>query len=352
MHQRSEDNKVLLEVKELRKYFPILKGFFRRYAGDVKAVDGVSFSIRRGETLGLVGESGCGKTTLGRVIAAAYRPTEGQILFRKHAGPAIDVAALRRSEVQQYLRKVQMVFQDPYSSLNSRRTVMQIIEEPLICLTNAGSDERKQRVRQLLKIVGLDVRYAERYPHAFSGGQRQRIGVARALAANPTLMVCDEAVSALDVSVQAQIINLLTDLQKEFELTYLFISHDLSVVKHISNRIAVMYVGKFVEVAPSVKLFADPKHPYTEALLSAVLRPDPTRPSDAIILEGDVANPANKPKGCCFHPRCRYAKEICHTEDPPLQEVGGEEHLAACHFAKELVLRGMVGTTQAKESAS
>ena len=344
MNHKQQSQTTLLEVEGVGKYFPIKAGFWRRHIGDVKAVDGVTFTIHRGETLGLVGESGCGKTTLGRVIAGAYPATKGSLRFYDEERGPIEVNTLNGSELRNYLPQVQMIFQDPYSSLNPRRTVMQIIEEPLICLTNMKSAERKQRVFELLDIVGLDKRHAERYPHAFSGGQRQRIGIARALTVNPSLMVCDEAVSALDVSVRGQIINLLMDLRQEHGLAYLFVSHDLGLVKHISDRIAVMYVGKLVEIASSERLFVMPRHPYTEALLSAVPRPDPTQPIDAMALEGDVADPANRPDGCFFHPRCRYAQEICSREEPSLVNHGAEEeeHFVACHFARELNLRGIL----------
>ena len=335
----------LLEVNEVKKYFPVKEGFWRRHVGDVKAVDGVTFSIGRGETLGLVGESGCGKTTLGRVIAGAYRATGGTVRLTDRDGSHIDLSPEKHRDLSDYLPKVQMIFQDPYSSLNPRRTVKQIIEDPLICLTDMGSDERDTRVHELLEVVGLDRRHAERYPHAFSGGQRQRIGVARALTVNPNLIVCDEAVSALDVSVQGQVINLLMDLRDERGLAYLFVSHDLGVVKHISDRIAVMYVGKLAEIATSARLFTDPKHPYTEALLSAVPRPDPEVPLDVPILKGDVADPSDRPSGCAFHPRCKYARDICASDEPPLVDIGadGETHLAACHFAEELDLAGING---------
>jgi len=335
----------LLVVDQVKKYFPIKAGFLKRHVGDVKAVDNVSFIIERGETLGLVGESGCGKTTLGRVIAGAYRTSGGSVRLHEENGKYIDPGSLRRSDLSNYLPKVQMIFQDPHSSLNPRRTVKQIIEDPLVCLTAMAADERKNRVLELLEVVGLDQRHAERYPHAFSGGQRQRIGIARALAVNPGLIVCDEAVSALDVSVQGQIINLLMDLRKERGLSYLFISHDLGVVKHISDRVAVMYVGKLVEMAPSDQLFKTPRHPYTEALLSAVPQSGVAPPADDAILNSDIADPADKPLGCAFHPRCRYAQAICRTSEPALADVGknSSTHFAACHFADQLELSGIVG---------
>jgi len=344
--QSLEPPTTLLEVEAVKKYFPIHAGLLRRRIGDVKAVDEVTFSINRGETLGLVGESGSGKTTLGRVIAGAYVATGGTVRLSDQDERHIDLGSLNRTEMRSYLAKVQMIFQDPYSSLNPRRTAKQIIEDPLICLTAMGADERNDRVHELLEIVGLDKRHAERYPHAFSGGQRQRIGIARALSVDPSLVVCDEAVSALDVSVQGQIINLLMDLREERGLAYLFVSHDLGVVKHISDRIAVMYVGKLVEVASPERLFATPKHPYTEALLAAVPRPDPSVSIDdpTLALESDVADPADRPTGCAFHPRCRYAQSICSAEEPPLVDIGknGDTHQVACHFAEELDLSGII----------
>ncbi len=332
---------VLLEVRDLKKHFPIEKGFFRSVTGHVKAVDGVSFTIREGETFGLVGESGSGKTTLGRCVVRAIEPTAGQIYFRLSADETIDVAALDKQALRAIRKHFHMIFQDPYSSLDPRMSVLEIIAEPIRnnkLLT--GSREIQNRVRELMEVVGLDIQHLNRYPHAFSGGQRQRIGIARSLAPNPRLIVCDEAVSALDVSIQAQILNLLVDLQEEFNLTFLFIAHDLSVVEHISDRVGVMYVGKLVELAETDALFTQPKHPYTEALLSAVPTTDPEIKMDRIILPGEVANPANPPSGCYFHPRCRYAQAICETDAPPWSEVA-PQHFAACHFAEELELRGV-----------
>ncbi|HLV34757.1 MAG TPA: dipeptide ABC transporter ATP-binding protein [Spirillospora sp.] len=333
----------ILEVKDLKKHFPVTGGVFSRVIGHVRAVDGVSFSVRRGETLALVGESGCGKTTTGRLIARLYRPTAGQILFRP--GPesdVIDLAQLENKELRPLRQHMQMIFQDPYSSLNPRKTILEIIGEPLRLNKVAKGKELEARVVELMKVVGLRPEYITRYPNAFSGGQRQRIGVARALALNPSLVIADEPVSALDVSVQAQILNLLKRLQQELNLTYVFISHDLSVVKHISNRVAVMYVGKIVETAPVRRLYAKPLHPYTEALLSAVHVTDPKLRDERkrIVLQGDVPDPANPPSGCYFHPRCRYAKDICKHEAPPLVEVQ-PGHLAACHFSNELDLAGV-----------
>ena len=332
---------VLLEVRDLKKHFPIEKGFFRTVHGHVRAVDGVSFQIREGETFGLVGESGSGKTTLGRCIVRAINPSEGQIIFRLPDGKAVDIASLEKNELRKVRRHFHMIFQDPYSSLDPRMTVLDIIAEP-IRNNKLLSDKRQiqDRVRELMDRVGLDIRHLNRYPHAFSGGQRQRIGIARSLAPSPRLIVCDEAVSALDVSIQAQILNLLEDLQEEFDLTFLFIAHDLSVVEHISDRVGVMYVGQLVELADTEALFADPKHPYTEALLSAVPTTDPEIKMDRIILPGEVANPADPPTGCYFHPRCRYAQDICREQEPAWTEVG-RDHFAACHFADDLDLRGV-----------
>ncbi len=332
---------VLLEVRDLKKYFPIEKGFFRSVQGYVKAVDGVSFIIREGETFGLVGESGSGKTTLGRCIVRAIQPTEGEINFRLPDGEEVDIAALSKDELRKLRKHFHMIFQDPYSSLDPRMSVLDIIAEP-IRNNKILSDSRaiQARVRELMEVVGLDIQHLNRYPHAFSGGQRQRIGIARSLAPSPRLIVCDEAVSALDVSIQAQILNLLEDLQEEFNLTFLFIAHDLSVVEHISDRVGVMYIGQLVEMADTAALFERPKHPYTEALLSAVPTTDPEIKMDRIILSGEVANPADPPSGCYFHPRCRYAQEICASETPQWKEVE-PNHFAACHFAEELDLRGV-----------
>jgi peptide/nickel transport system ATP-binding protein len=339
----SEARQVLLEVKGLKKYFPIEKGFFRRVVGHVKAVDDIDFYIEEGETFGLVGESGCGKSTLGKSVLRGIEPTSGEINLRLD-GAFVDINALERRELRAIRRHMQMVFQDPYSSLDPRMTVLEIVGEPLVANKLMQGKELNDRVSYLMEVVGLDVRYLRRYPHAFSGGQRQRLGIARALATNPKLIVADEAVSALDVSVQAQILNLLQDLQEQFNLTYLFVSHDLSVVEHLCDRVSVMYVGKMVEMAATEKLFAQPKHPYTEALLSAIPTPDPEVTMERILLPGEVANPADPPTGCYFHPRCSYAKEICSTTEPGWEEVE-PGHFARCHFAAELELRGV--TTQA-----
>jgi len=330
----------LLEVQNLKMHFPIQKGFFRRTVGHVKAVDGLDFYINEGETLGLVGESGCGKTTTGRLVMRGYNPTGGRILYRREEGSTIDIADLDKEQLKSIRREVQMIFQDPYSSLNPRMTLLQIVGEPLVVHQVASGQELKDRVAELLKTVGLYPEHMTRYPHAFSGGQRQRIGIARALALNPRLIIADEPVSALDVSIQAQILNLLQDLQQKFNLTYLFIAHDLSVIEHISDRVAVMYVGKLVEMADTEALFITPKHPYTEALMAAVPIPDPRLRSQRVVLQGEVANPANPPSGCYFHPRCRYAQERCRTEEPALEEIE-PAHFVRCHFASQLALTGV-----------
>lgn len=335
------ENNLLLDVKDLKMYFPIERGFFRsKLVGYVRAVDGVTFYIREGETLGLVGESGCGKTTTARVILRAYEPTAGEVWFADRNLGRVNIPTLEKQQVKQLRQNMQLIFQDPYSSLNPRMTLLQIVGEPLLVNGVARGSELRDRVAELLKVVGLRSEYMSRYPHAFSGGQRQRIGVARALALNPQLVVCDEPVSALDVSIQAQILNLLQDLQERFHLTYLFISHDLSVVEHISDRVAVMYVGKLVESATTEELFINPQHPYTEALLSAVPKPDPRLRTEAIVLPGDVADPANPPSGCYFHPRCQYRIDRCETEEPALRQIA-PDHFVSCHRAKELELMGV-----------
>lgn len=331
---------VILEVQNLKKHFPIKRGFLNKVVGHVKAVDGVSFQVPTGTTLGLVGESGCGKTTTSRCILRAINPTGGKILFHDDKLGVVDVVTADKATLRQLRLNMQLIFQDPFSSLNPRMTLLDIVGEPLIINRVARGRAVEERVAELLARVGLRPEYMRRYPHAFSGGQRQRIGIARALALNPRLVVADEPVSALDVSIQAQTLNLLQDLQAEFNLSYIFVAHDLSVVQHISDNVAVMYVGQLVEYATNEELFFNPKHPYTEALLSSVRRPDPLSKRERIVLEGDVPDPAHPPTGCYFHPRCRYAKDICKTETPPLLEVT-PGHMAACHFADELVLQGV-----------
>lgn len=327
MAEAAVSNKPLLEVKNLVKHFPITKGIiFSKQVGAVKAVDGISFTVNRGETLGLVGESGCGKTTTGRVILRLIEPTSGEVWF-----DGKNVPELRKDELRELRKDMQIIFQDPYASLNPRMTVGDIIAEPLHIHGLAKGKEREKRVQKLLDVVGLSSFHARRFPHEFSGGQRQRIGIARALAVNPKLIICDEPVSALDVSIQAQVINLLQDLQKEFGLTYLFIAHDLSVVKHISDRVAVMYLGKIVELADKERLYANPKHPYTQALLSAIPIADPTVKKERIILKGDVPSPINPPSGCRFHTRCPYAMDICKQVEPEFIDTG-DGHFVACHL--------------------
>jgi len=347
MTQQGGDKEILLEVKELKKHFPIQRGLLRRTVGYVKAVDGVSFYIKEGETLGLVGESGCGKTTTGRCVIRLIEPTAGSVhfrtsLFSSNGEPQmVDVLSLGPKEMKTLRQEIAMIFQDPVGSLNPRMSVADIIREPLLVHGRGKGPEADARIVELLEAVGLRPEHMGRYPHEFSGGQRQRIGIARALALNPRLIVCDEPVSALDVSIQAQTLNLLQDLQAEFHLTYLFVAHDLSVVEHISDRVAVMYVGKLVEMAETEELFIHPKHPYTEALMSAVPKPDPRRETKRILLGGEVANPAKPPPGCYFHPRCRYVQERCKSEGPVLREIT-PEHFVSCHFAEELQLSGVV----------
>jgi oligopeptide transport system ATP-binding protein len=321
---------VLLHVEKLVKYFPIMRGIiFQKQVDAVHAVDGVSFDIHRGETLGLVGESGCGKTTTGRAILQLQKPTSGQVIFE-----GVDLVSLEKAELRKMRRKMQMIFQDPYASLNPRMTIGEIIGEPLRLHRLANRKESNERVVELLKLVGLNPAYANRYPHEFSGGQRQRVGVARSLSLNPSLIVCDEPISALDVSIQAQVVNLLEDLQQQFDLTYLFIAHDLSMVRHISTRVAVMYLGWIVELTSRDELYSHPLHPYTQALLSAVPIPDPAaeKHRKRIILEGDVPSPINPPSGCRFRTRCPLAVKICSEQVPEYREISAG-HFVACHLA-------------------
>lgn len=337
----AENREVLLSVRNLVKQFPVKGGFLGREIASVKAVSDVSFDIYKGETLGLVGESGCGKSTLGRSILRLIEPTSGEVFFKGQ-----DITKIGASEMRKLRRNMQIIFQDPYASLNPRMTIEEILGEPLEIHKLANSKEaRLKRIYELFDLVGLRKESLTRYPHEFSGGQRQRICIARALAVQPDFIVCDEPVSALDVSIQAQIVNLLQDLQKELKLTYLFIAHDLKVVEHISNRVAVMYLGKIAETAPAEDLYARPQHPYTKALLSAIPIPDPAYKRDRVILQGDVPSPLNPPSGCFFHPRCPIAQDKCKTDRPELLQVEGEGHRASCHFAS-------VGPLPAKRGAA
>ena len=337
-------SETLLEVRDLKKYFPIQRGLMRKTVGLVKAVDGVSFDLRAGETLGLVGESGCGKTTTGRLILRALQPTGGEVRLR-HGQQMVDLTNLSRRQLKPYRKDMQVIFQDPFSSLSPRMTVYEIVSEPLEIHRVGNADERRARVRELLERVGLRVEHMSRYPHAFSGGQRQRIGIARALALQPRLIVADEPVSALDVSIQAQVINLLESLQDELGLSYIFIAHDLSIVQHICDRVAVMYLGKVVEIGTEDEIYARATHPYTQALLSAVPVPDPEAREhrDVIRLEGDVPSPANPPSGCRFRTRCWKAQELCAEQEPPLVVRDADKHPSACHFAE---LRSIVPGAQ------
>jgi len=330
----------ILEVKNLKLHFPIHRGIIQRVVGHVRAVDGVSFSLRDGEVLGLVGESGCGKTTVGRTILRLYDPTAGEIWYQRPSGERIDLAKLSQRKMKPLRRELRMIFQDPFSSLNPRLTVKDIISEPLEIHGVARGKAAERRVAELMESVGLNPALMRRYPHEFSGGQRQRIGLARTLSLNPRLVIADEPVSALDVSVQAQVLNLLEGLRERLGLTLIFIAHDLSVVEHISDRIAVMYVGKIVEMTETSTLLHQPLHPYTEALLSAIPPADPDIRPERIRLQGEVPSPANPPSGCIFHPRCRYAQAECSQQEPPLVEAM-PDHFVSCHFAKELSLKGV-----------
>ena len=336
-----EEKRVILDAKGVKKYFPINSSFLKRHVGDVYAVDDVDVYVREGETIGIVGESGCGKTTLGRTLLRAVHPTAGVCNFVNRNGETQDVFQLNGKQLREIRRDMQMIFQDPYASLNPRMIIKDIIGEPLKYNVKMSKSEITERVKELLDLVGLNPRHLERYPHAFSGGQRQRVGIARALATTPRFIVCDEAVSALDVSVQAQVINLLQKLQERLNLSYMFISHDLSVIQHISDRVGVMYVGKMVELATSDEIFRKPLHPYTEALLSAKPIADPRIKRQKILLEGETPNPAKPPSGCYFHPRCQYAEERCKVERPEYRELA-PGHFVACHRADGLDLAGVL----------
>lgn len=330
----------ILEIENLTKYFPIKGGFFGSVVGNVRAVDDVSLQVREGEILSLVGESGCGKTTTARCVLRAVDPTSGSVRFRTKQGNVVDIATLKESELKPIWREIQMIFQDPFGSLNPRKNLLEIIGEPLYVNGIRDRQTRMNRVAELLDLVGLRPEYMHRYPHAFSGGQRQRVVIARALALEPRLIIADEAVSALDVSIQAQVLNLLLSLQRRLNLSFLFVAHDLSIVKHISHRVAVMYVGKIAELAPTEELFRRPKHPYTAALMKAVPIPDPALRNELKGLPGEVGNPANPPSGCYFHPRCAYATDVCKTKTPMLRELAPDHHVA-CHHAETLDLDGI-----------
>ncbi len=334
MAETAVASKTLLDVRDLKMHFPLTQGIvLQRVVGYVRAVDGVSFSIERGQTLGLVGESGSGKTTIGRTIVRLYKPTAGQIMFGEK-----DLATMGGEELRQARQRVQMIFQDPFASLNPRYTIGSLIAEPMHIYKVASNAEIRERTTELLNVVGLRPEYIDRYPHEFSGGQRQRIAVARALSINPEFIIADEPVSALDVSIRAQVLNLLQRLQQQFNLTYLFVSHDLSVVRHVADRIAVMYLGKIVELSDRDELYAAPKHPYTQALLSAIPIPDPKieKHRQRIILSGDLPSPINIPSGCRFHTRCPMAQQICREVEPPFEAKEGREHYAACHFSESV----------------
>ncbi|MFO1443156.1 dipeptide ABC transporter ATP-binding protein [Bacillus sp. Bva_UNVM-123] len=317
---------ILLEVKGLKKYFPITGGIFGKKMGEVKAVDDISFFVHKGETLGIVGESGCGKSTTGRMLMRLIEPSEGKVIFEGK-----ELTNLNDTDMRRMRKHMQMVFQDPFASLNPRHTVEKILEEPLIVHEKMKKEERKQKIKEMLEVVGLSSYHAKRYPHQFSGGQRQRIGIARALMTRPKLIIADEPVSALDVSIQSQVLNLLEDLQKEFRLTYIFIAHDLSVVKHISDRVGVMYLGRLVEITTAKQLYEKPLHPYTKALLNAVPVPDPDLKQERSLLAGDIPSPANPPQGCAFHTRCTECLDVCKSERPQLTEIE-QGHFAACHL--------------------
>ncbi len=336
MSENNNTNEVLVRVENLKKYFPIRRGVLRRQVGAVQAVDGISFDIKKGETVGLVGESGCGKSTAGRTILQLIEPTNGKVYFDNQ-----ELTSLGKTDLRKARRHMQMIFQDPYASLNPRMTVGNIISEPLVIHNIGDSASRRERVQELLKLVGLNPYFVNRYPHEFSGGQRQRIGIARALATNPAFIVADEPISALDVSIQAQVVNLLDDLKQDLGLTYLFIAHDLSMVRYISDRVAVMYLGRIVEMGKRDDVYDTPFHPYTQALLSAIPLPDPDKEAkrQRIILEGDVPSPANPPKACRFHTRCAYVTDVCRNEDPAFRNLGTAEntHFVACHHAEKFL---------------
>ncbi|MCM3726369.1 dipeptide ABC transporter ATP-binding protein [Neobacillus cucumis] len=321
-------SELLLEVNGLKKYFPITGGLFGRKQGEVKAVDDVSFYVKKGETLGIVGESGCGKSTTGRLLMRLLEASEGKIVFEDK-----EITSMSKNELRKTRRDIQMVFQDPYASLNPRHSIEQILEEPLIVHGIGTKEERKKQVREMLEVVGLSSYHAKRYPHQFSGGQRQRIGIAKALMTKPKLIIADEPVSALDVSIQAQVLNLMKDIQNEFQLTYIFIAHDLGVVRHISDRVGVMYLGRLIELADSEQLYQNPSHPYTKALLSAVPIPDPDLKKETILIDGEIPSPANPPSGCAFHTRCSQVMDICKTTRPKEHDWNG--HFVACHLYNE-----------------
>ncbi len=339
-------SKPILEVRQLKLYYPIMAGFIKRVVGHVKAVDGVSLTVPQGKTVGLVGESGSGKTTLAHAIMRGITPTGGEVIFYDQERGPVDVAHADPATLRHLRRNMQMVFQDPFASLNPRMTLLDIIGEPLVVNNVAQGKAMQERVVELLQLVGLRPEYMRRFPHAFSGGQRQRIVVARALALNPRLILADEPTSALDVSIQAQILNLLTELQRKLELSYLFISHDLGVVEHVSDFVAVLYVGRLVETAPTEQLYLSPRHPYTEGLLASIPRAEPQGGKQPLVVKGEIPNPAKPPTGCHFHPRCRYAQARCAQEIPPLREVQ-PGHWAACHFSEELPLKGINDIRQA-----